>query len=404
MQYVCKRCTTDLGKTKGKDLSSAEAYVRSIFDDAASSNDDSEEESASESDESDGDASEEEDDDAEADTAEDIQDEETTKPVKGKSNSALHKGLKNAVLFGLFPGATPEELRDLTWTEVSMIALVNSLTKLHICKKQAYFESTSPTYTIYNNVNSIAEQLPRKFSPTEAAILRTRRGKVPKDYTFRPYYVIRALRWLKENNRLYADIQIVIPEEWRQADGELVENALPVDTIELTEEESNAVEHGDEVVDHTNHSGHEAGGTATDLLLLSDFDPSSNMDILQDALDDKVEDGDESPMSVDELMTLVVERGGQAEFTDASKQDALLEMTFPQYFPYGRGGPADPLSKWQTLSRTARVNKFAKTALSSGAHYRRLQNNFNFLSLCYYTSIRKRMAGKPIYLNDITNI
>ena len=78
LQNVCKRCTTDLGKTKGKDLSSAEAYVRSIFDDAASSNDDSEEESASESDESDGDASEEEDDDAEADIAEDIQDEETT--------------------------------------------------------------------------------------------------------------------------------------------------------------------------------------------------------------------------------------------------------------------------------------------------------------------------------------
>ena len=238
MQYVGKRCTTDLGKTKGKDLGSAEAYVRSIFDDAASSNDDSEEESASESDESDGDASEEEDDNAAADTAEDIQDEETTTPAKGKSNSALHKGLKNSVLFGLFPGATPEELSDLTWTEVSMIAMFNSLTKLHICKKQSYFESTSPTYTIYNNVNSIAEQLPRKFSPTEAAILRTTRGKVPKDYTFRPYYVIRALRWLKENNRLYADIQIVIPEEWRQSDGELVEDALPVDTIELTEEVS----------------------------------------------------------------------------------------------------------------------------------------------------------------------
>jgi hypothetical protein len=96
-----------------------------------------------------------------------------------------------------------------------------------------------------------------------------------------------------------------------------------------------------------------------------------------------------------------VERGGQAEFTDASKQDALLEMTFPQYFPYGRGGPADPLSKWQTLSRTARVNKFAKTALSSGAHYRRLQNSFNFLSLCYYTSIRKRMAGKLLHLTNV---
>ena len=402
LQYVCKRCTTDLGKTKGKDLGSAEAYVRSIFDDAASDGDSEEDsDSESESDESDGDASEEEDDDA--DIVEDVLAEEATKPTKGNSKSAMHKGLKNAVLFGLFPGSTPEELSDLTWTEVSMIALVNSLTKLHICKKQSYFEATSPTYTIYNNVNSIAEQLPRKPSPTEAAILRTTRGKVPKDYTFRPYYVIRALRWLKENNRLYANVQIVIPKEWRQPDGELVEEALPVDTIELSEEESNDVEHGDGAVDHTNHSGHEAGGTATDLLLLTDFDQSSNMDILQDALDDKVEDRDESPISVDDLVTLIVERGGQAEFTDASKQEALLEMSFPQFFPYGRGGPADSLSKWLTLSRTARVNKFAKTALSSGAHYRRLQNNFNFLSLCYYTSIRKRMAGKlqVVYLHLI---
>jgi hypothetical protein len=140
------------------------------------------------------------------------------------------------VLFGLFPGSTPEELSDLTWTEVSMIALVNSLTKLHICKKQSYFEATSPTYTIYNNVNSIAEQLPRKPSPTEAAILRTTRGKVPKDYTFRPYYVIRALRWLKENNRLYANKQMMtIPDDWpRQlSDGEFLEEALPVMVDEI---------------------------------------------------------------------------------------------------------------------------------------------------------------------------
>ena len=140
-----------MGKTKGKDLGSAEAYVRSIFDDAASDGDSEEDsDSESESDDSDGDASVEEDD--AADIVEDVLAEETTKPAKGNSKSAMHKGLKNAVLFGLFPGSTPEELSDLTWTEVSMIALVNSLTKLHICKKQTYFEATSPTYTIYNNL------------------------------------------------------------------------------------------------------------------------------------------------------------------------------------------------------------------------------------------------------------
>ena len=82
-----------MGKTKGNDLGSAEAYVRSIFDDAAS-DDDSEEDSnsGSESDDSDGDASEEE--DADADAVEEVLAEETAKSTKGNSKSAMHKGLK----------------------------------------------------------------------------------------------------------------------------------------------------------------------------------------------------------------------------------------------------------------------------------------------------------------------
>jgi hypothetical protein len=117
------------------------------------------------------------------------------------------------------------------------------------------------------------------------------------------------------------------------------------------------------------------------------------MDILEDALNDKADDDDDRPMTMNDIMELVVDRGGLGEFTDALKQEALLELSFPQFFPYGRGGPADLLSKWGTASRTSKIAQFANTALRGGGHYRRMQSNFNFLALCYYTCIRKRMAG-----------
>ena len=397
---MCKRCASDLGKTKLKDLASAEAFVRSVFNDEAGNDDgdDSDDASGEETDVEAGDDKEAVESDIDEDNAEDHCNDEGKRSTSNKKTAAqtVKGGLRNAVLYGLFPGAIPEELSDLTYVEVSMISLINSLTKLHMCKKEAYFKASSPTYTVMNNVNSITSQFPRKLTSGDVAVLRTVGGVVPKDYTFRPFNVIRALRWLKENNRLYQTITIEIPDEWRGPDDLLIEEPIPVATIDLDEEDTAAVEEGLDAsgVDHANHAAHEAGETATDLLLMSEFDHLSSMDILQEALEEKVDNGDDEPTAVDDLVAHVVERGGQAEFTDAMKVEALLEMSFPQYFPYGRGGPADPLSKWATLSRAAKVGKFAKFALSSGEHGRRFQNDFNFLSLCYYTCIRKRMGGK----------
>jgi hypothetical protein len=128
------------------------------------------------------------------------------------------------------------------------------------------------------------------------------------------------------------------------------------------------------------------------------------MDLLQEALEDNIDswqDGNSNMSSQtvsgninpEKLLAIIVERGGQAEFTDARKEEFLIEMCFPQYFPYGRGGPSDPLSKFKSLSTTSRILKFANRALTSGGHYRKLQNDFRFISLCYFIFMRKRMAG-----------
>jgi hypothetical protein len=127
------------------------------------------------------------------------------------------------------------------------------------------------------------------------------------------------------------------------------------------------------------------------------------MDVLKEALDDgdngvgatAVATGeiDEPFISVDQLLQKVIERGGDVEFTDANKEEYLLEMSNPHLFPYGRGGPGDDFSAHLDLQGSARVAKFASTALQGGGAFKRFQNDFRFIALCYYTSMRKRLSG-----------
>ena len=313
------------------------------------------------------------------------------------------KGIVHSLLFGLIPGAVPPELIGLTSVEISMIALVNPLSKMRLDGK-SHYEATKPTYTIINNVNAIAAKLPRHLTDSDFAILRSHHGQISKDFTFRPAVVMRALFWLKENNHLYAKVVLEAPRAWIAGDGIFVDQEVSLSTIDLSEEDTAIVDEGKDIVDQDDHSGHKASGTATQLLLISSFEGSSNMDLLQEALEDNVDiaqDGDlvsttlsgNINISVEKLLAIVVERGGQAEFTDASKEDFFIEMCFPQHFPYGRGGPGDPLSKHKALSRTLRILRFANLALTSGGHYRKLQHDFRFISLCYFIFMRKRMAG-----------
>jgi hypothetical protein len=138
------------------------------------------------------------------------------------------------------------------------------------------------------------------LSETDHATLRTFNGKLrlcfprlTKDCAFRPSKVIAALRWLKENNWLYRDIVIEVPAEWLDEEsGELIDDDISGPTIDLTEEETKELD----IADHTNHSGHDAGGTALEILQVLmnsiDADISPTMEVLKleleepEALDD----------------------------------------------------------------------------------------------------------------------
>lgn len=76
--------------------------------------------------------------------------------------------------------------------------------------------SGATTYTIINDVTSVAKKLPRFPTLESAAILRHVNGKKFKDYSYRLFHVKSALMWLKENNHLYKDIIAEYPDhlEW----------------------------------------------------------------------------------------------------------------------------------------------------------------------------------------------
>ena len=88
--------------------------------------------------------------------------------------------LKNSYLNGLFPGTVPGVLKHLTTIELSMVARINTVTKVRLAGTSHYI-ATTPTYSIINNVVVIAEQLPRMLSEMDHATLRTYKGQHIKD-------------------------------------------------------------------------------------------------------------------------------------------------------------------------------------------------------------------------------
>jgi len=120
---------------------------------------------------------------------------------------------KKSLLQGLFCGAIPLELTDLTRVEESMISLYNPISKL-MMHGGKYYKGCATTYTIVNNLLKITCSLPAMPTLDAWAILRKRGATAEKDLQFRPYYVKSALVWLCHHNHLYKDVVLQWPSEY----------------------------------------------------------------------------------------------------------------------------------------------------------------------------------------------
>jgi hypothetical protein len=159
------------------------------------------------------------------------------KPITpGRNSSNLPK---DSLVCGLFPGSIPDELKNLNNIEVTMVSIYSSISKISLQGGKNYTVNGALSYTIVNDITSIAQRLPRMPSIESIAILRHGSGGNAKDYRYRPYYVKKALEWLIANNHLYSRIEITWPDEvnWDDEFGSVEPPYLP-----LTENDIRAID------------------------------------------------------------------------------------------------------------------------------------------------------------------
>ena len=124
---------------------------------------------------------------------------------------------------------------------------------------------------------------------------------------------------------------------------------------------------------------------AADMLLLGvETTRETHEDILENALADNSTDKS--------IAAKIIERGGQALYAKSydDKYQYFLEKCFPQYFPYGLGGP----SMMKGGSNAANIKSFARMVLKGDVNIcKQFQNDFKFISLCYYVVMRHKIRG-----------
>ena len=149
---------------------------------------------------------------------------------------------KMCLFLGLFAGSIPNELKDLTSVEESMINIYSAVTNISLAGGKHFKVRGATCYTIINDLTSVAKELPRMPTVNSTAVLRHVNTKLSKEYTYRPNRIYNALNWLKRNNHLYADVKL----KWSPEILDWANNSECVDIpfIDVTDEEELEIDEG----------------------------------------------------------------------------------------------------------------------------------------------------------------
>lgn len=142
---------------------------------------------------------------------------------------------KHCLFQGLFCGSIPDELKNLTSVEESMINIYSAVISMILAGGKHYQVRGSTSYTIINDLANVASELPRMPTADCTSVLRHVSTRLSKDYTYRPNRVYRALNWLKRNNHLYEHVKLKWSAEildWANN-----EECVDIPFIEVTDEE-----------------------------------------------------------------------------------------------------------------------------------------------------------------------
>ena len=142
---------------------------------------------------------------------------------------------KHCLFQGLICGFISDELKNLTSVKESMINICSAVTSITLAGGKHYKVRGSTSYTIINDLASVASELPRIPTADCTSVLRHVSTRLSKDYTYRPNRVYRALNWLKRNNHLYEHVRLKWSAEimdWANN-----EECVHIPFIEVTDEE-----------------------------------------------------------------------------------------------------------------------------------------------------------------------
>lgn len=144
----------------------------------------------------------------ETDTAPDVDlvDEDSDGEVEAPEleSTVCRRVPKLALVNGHFRGETPLCLKRLTRVEMSMVVQINCVYSLTMLKKGVHWGSNATIFSVLNDVNAIAQILPRMPTEDDYAVIRSAMDTAsPRNLRYCPYNVIQALLWLEDNNHLW---------------------------------------------------------------------------------------------------------------------------------------------------------------------------------------------------------
>lgn len=284
-----------------------------------------------------------------------------------------------ALVNGYFRGACPPELTGLTRTDISLITIINIFVTVSMLQEGGHWGTQGTVFSVMNDVVEIAQFMPSNPTPAQHAIIRKNSTSTPRDYRYNPYRVLQALKWLEENNHLYAGktaASVVLTDgtldpNWINGgvDAELepehiIAEDADMDGVEEKDKEAPAGEDG-----HAVNPGAPAS-SMTEVLLQGGQTYANNVHQM-DAI-------------VNKTAPPVVTIRQYGEFVSDFDVDDFMAKSFPVLYPYGKGSPNNT------------GIKFDKAYISHMLHLggaRPFQQSPSFIFYCYAWVQRSRTGS-----------
>ena len=249
--------------------------------------------------------------------------------------------------------------------------------------KGCHYGSKPTTFSVTNNLNDVVKSLPRFPNESSFAILKRAGDKSPKPLRYSPFRILRALQWLRINNREFLEIEL--NDEWLEHDGndvdEDLDDELELPFIPLEDEDFECIE---------NDTSDPDKQPITELLLHSDDKDYDTADRVQRIL-----------LGDNRSPTLTRTHG---VYVADYNTNNFLQKAFVRCYPFGLGAPVQSAGKSQITGPylrhclsigTQRIFQF-ETSFVFYAYSWKMQQKSGTLSLLVDKSSCVETTNEPV--------